>query len=86
MEQSASAQGQKAVMRTLTLAFLAVCAPVLAQTNYGTITFTNKSGEPRDKKTTPKSSVARQAVAGTSMPLYVPRAVSGYAWPPWKAE
>jgi TPR repeat protein len=32
-------------MKTFTLAFLAACAPVLAQTNYGTITFTNKSGD-----------------------------------------
>ena len=32
-------------MKALMLAFLAACAPVLAQTNYGTITFTNKSGE-----------------------------------------
>jgi hypothetical protein len=39
------AQREKAVMRTLTLAFLAACAPVLVQTNYGTITFTNKSGD-----------------------------------------
>jgi len=32
-------------MRSLTLAFLAVCASVLAQTDHGTITFTNKSGD-----------------------------------------
>ncbi len=32
-------------MRTFALAFLAAYAPVLAQTNYGTITFTNKSGD-----------------------------------------
>ena len=32
-------------MKTFVLAFLAAYAPVLAQTNYGTITFTNKSGE-----------------------------------------
>ena len=32
-------------MRALALAFLAAGAPVLAQTNYGTITFTNKSGD-----------------------------------------
>src|ERR1017187_3008691 len=36
---------REAVMRTLALAFLAACAPVLAQTDYGTITFTNKSGD-----------------------------------------
>ena len=36
--------GERAVMKTLALAFLAARAPVLAQTNYGTITFTNKSG------------------------------------------
>ena len=40
-----NAQRDKAVMRTFALAFLAACAPVLAQTNYGTITFTNKSGD-----------------------------------------
>jgi hypothetical protein len=40
-----NAQRGKAVLRTLTLAFLAVCAPVVAQTNYGTIAFTNKSGD-----------------------------------------
>jgi len=38
-------QREKVVMRTLVLAFLVACAPVLAQTNYGTITFTNKSGD-----------------------------------------
>jgi hypothetical protein len=32
-------------MRTFALAFLAACVPVLAQTNYGTITFTTKSGD-----------------------------------------
>ena len=38
------AQREKVVMGTLALAFLAA-SPVLAQTNYGTITFTNKSGD-----------------------------------------
>jgi TPR repeat protein len=45
LEQSANAHAEKAVRKTLGFAFLAACAPVLAQTNYGTITFTNKSGD-----------------------------------------
>jgi hypothetical protein len=45
LEQSAARAAGKAVMRTFVLEFLGICASVLAQTNYGTITFTNKSGD-----------------------------------------